>query len=674
MNMKKINYPDSPSTDICIPTPEQIVRKDLLQQEKDIHPPPLTKRNNCSCVRTCDTRDSLVMATAICFYALITLLPSCTSSASREKNEAEALAHVTSLMKQADALQCSNTDSAIRLQYRALNILQPFLANDSLRTALWIKLGVSYSIKGELERSDSCYAKAEEVAAIFPKLLVELLIGRGFNQDKRGHTEAAIGLYEQAYTLAAQAVLPDETALRRIDNNRAVSYQHRAQYDSAMICLQRALLVAEKQGESKAAADALMSMGNVRTRMRDDEQADSLFRLADSIYTLTNDVRKRIDIKNDRIITLNRLGLYDKALAISLEAERLADSLGDTKALSVIYNNRGNIYFEWKDYSRALDMTHRSLEQMELTGDTVGIIASLNSSASIHIETKDYAEAIRESMRALQLSDEKHVLIYLQDIYENIATACIRSGDFRAGVEYLEKRNALKDSVFTREKYAVIEEVKTRYETEKQQQRLQIAMLRLKKNRQGIFAMAAFSVLISIAFVYVYTEQRRKLQQYILIARQGERVEELTEQTLAPQCDSDQSERSATGLSEEKSKELLRALRDCMEERMLYKNPSLTLEALAEVVGTNRSYLSILINSRMKKGFTEYVNFYRIREGKRLLKETDCKIITISQEVGYGSPQSFYTAFRNATQLTPAQYRKAIRTANEAEEKAESEK
>ena len=44
MNMKKINYPDSPSTDICIPTPEQIVRKDLLQQEKDIHPPPVNQK------------------------------------------------------------------------------------------------------------------------------------------------------------------------------------------------------------------------------------------------------------------------------------------------------------------------------------------------------------------------------------------------------------------------------------------------------------------------------------------------------------------------------------------------------------------------------------------------------------------------------------------------------
>ena len=111
-----------------------------------------------------------------------------------------------------------------------------------------------------------------------------------------------------------------------------------------------------------------------------------------------------------------------------------------------------------------------------------------------------------------------------------------------------------------------------------------------------------------------------------------------------------------------------------MEERKLYKDPSLTLETLSEAIGTNRSYLSILINSRMKKGFTEYVNFYRVREGKRLLKETDYKIAAISQEVGYGSPQSFYTAFRNATQLTPTQYRKAVRAASGPEEMAESEK
>ena len=44
-----------------------------------------------------------------------------------------------------------------------------------------------------------------------------------------------------------------------------------------------------------------------------------------------------------------------------------------------------------------------------------------------------------------------------------------------------------------------------------------------------------------------------------------------------------------------------------------------------------------------------------------MLKDTDSKIALISQEVGFGTQQSFYTAFRNAEQLTPAQYRKAAR-------------
>ena len=46
---------------------------------------------------------------------------------------------------------------------------------------------------------------------------------------------------------------------------------------------------------------------------------------------------------------------------------------------------------------------------------------------------------------------------------------------------------------------------------------------------------------------------------------------------------------------------------------------------------------------------------------KRLLKDTDHKVSTISTEVGFGTQQSFYTAFRAAEQLTPTQYRKAAR-------------
>lgn len=272
----------------------------------------------------------LLQMAALWLYAAVVLLSSCTHPGGEER-DADTLALISELTRQAEALQCSDTDSAIWLERRALDALQG-VHNDSLHTDLLIRLGYAYAIKNDWERSDSCYAAAEEVAASYPRLQVDLLINQSINQEKRGHSETALSLYDRAYELAMQSVRPNETALRRIDNNRAVSYQKRAQYDSAMTCLQRAMRIAEKQGESGAIADALTSMGHIREHMRDDEQADSLFQLADSLYTLINDVRKRIDSKINRVITLNRLGLHDEALAISFEAERMADSIGN-KAL-----------------------------------------------------------------------------------------------------------------------------------------------------------------------------------------------------------------------------------------------------------------------------------------------------------------------------------------------------
>ena len=596
---------------------------------------------------------------AVMLGAALAAMTACTDRKTTKSNE-EALAHIAELGQQAKELQHTQLDSAIHLQIRALDALQD-APNDSLHAVLLTDLGLSYSIKEDLKRSDSCYTAAEAEAANCPGLAIRILINRAINQDKRGHPDAALALYDTAYTRAKQSTPPDEVMMRRIDINRAVSHQQLAHFDSAMICLERAMRLAEKQDDREGVAAVIMNMGNVKYRIRDDEQADSLFRLAEAIYSELGDTRMIIKVKTNRISTKVRLGLYDEALAISLQAEHLADSIGAKALIGSLYNNRGSIYFEQHDYRRSLDILNRSMALKKELGDTVGMIASINSMASVHIEMKDYATAIHESMEALHLSNERNVTTYLDDIYQNLATACGRSGQFRLAVEYLERKSALRDSIFTKEKYTVMEEMRTRYETEQHEQSLQIAMLQLKKNRLGLVALAALFVLLGVSFVYVYTAQRRRLRQYISIARQSERVDELTERTLLPQCGSDDEEQRAAGLSEDKTNDLLRSLRDCMEVHKMYCDPELTLESLATAIGTNRSYLSILINSRMKQGFSEYVNFYRIKEAKRLLKDTDHKVSTISVEVGFGTQQSFYTAFRAAEQLTPTQYRKAAR-------------
>ena len=87
----------------------------------------------------------------------------------------------------------------------------------------------------------------------------------------------------------------------------------------------------------------------------------------------------------------------------------------------------------------------------------------------------------------------------------------------------------------------------------------------------------------------------------------------------------------------------------------------LPLKTLAEVGGFNASYLSRLFSQTCNQTITEYVCNKRMEKAKKLLAETDEKILTVSAETGYISSQSFARAFRNYTGLSPAEYREVSR-------------
>lgn len=56
-----------------------------------------------------------------------------------------------------------------------------------------------------------------------------------------------------------------------------------------------------------------------------------------------------------------------------------------------------------------------------------------------------------------------------------------------------------------------------------------------------------------------------------------------------------------------------------MREEKIYKDNSITKDKIADLLGTNRTYLSRIINEQSKQSFTHYVNSFRIEEAIRLL-------------------------------------------------------
>ena len=99
-----------------------------------------------------------------------------------------------------------------------------------------------------------------------------------------------------------------------------------------------------------------------------------------------------------------------------------------------------------------------------------------------------------------------------------------------------------------------------------------------------------------------------------------------------------------------------------MEEQELFRTEGLTVSVLAEKLGLKDYRLRSAINQGLGyRNFNEYLNFYRIRAAKKFLSdETNAHypIIHLALDLGYPSPAPFNRAFKEATGLTPVEYRR----------------
>lgn len=85
---------------------------------------------------------------------------------------------------------------------------------------------------------------------------------------------------------------------------------------------------------------------------------------------------------------------------------------------------------------------------------------------------------------------------------------------------------------------------------------------------------------------------------------------------------------------------------------------NIKLETIAPLFGYNSSYLGKIFTKKVGIGFNVFVDQVRIRESKKLLKETDLKVYEIAEKVGYRNVDYFHTKFKKYVDQSPAEYRK----------------
>jgi AraC-like DNA-binding protein len=115
-----------------------------------------------------------------------------------------------------------------------------------------------------------------------------------------------------------------------------------------------------------------------------------------------------------------------------------------------------------------------------------------------------------------------------------------------------------------------------------------------------------------------------------------------------------------SSLTKEQAEEAERLLVAVMENDKLYLDEELSLRSLSEKIGLAPSYVSQVINERLKKNFYDFVNGYRVEEAQRFLRDPrrrDLKILGIAFDTGFASKVAFNRVFKKYAGLTPSEYR-----------------
>ena len=376
-------------------------------------------------------------------------------------------------------------------------------------------------------------------------------------------------------------------------------------------------------------------------------------------------------------LCLNRK--MEEAWRYTREADRLSKRY-DFKNRSDIYNTYGEIALEAGDYMKAGLYYEQAIREHGFS-QAAYVVSTYVGYGRALIAQKKYKSALEKLQIGKEISEKNITSLFRREVYLLLSACYDRLGEPKEALEYYKKYTAESFRLYNEDKERTEKELMVRYETEKRNKELAQKNMLLQKEQNRVMALVGITFVVLIVVLLFYINYRRKNRLYKQIVRESvdwlakerqfsKRIAEQEKQLqelIGKAGAVDGGRYSGSSLNKDSQQELFGRLERLMQNDQVYKNSLFTREKMAELLGTNRTYLSQTINEQTGLTFTHYMNKYRIEEARRILADPqdDTPIKAIAADLGFSSVTTFYTLFKAAVQMSPDQYRKHARSLRE---------
>lgn len=283
------------------------------------------------------------------------------------------------------------------------------------------------------------------------------------------------------------------------------------------------------------------------------------------------------------------------------------------------------------------------------------ISAYMNIARTYFLEN-DFTETAASLLDALQIAEAEKIDDIEAEIYRQLSDCYSRSGDttltqqYRIG--YLEKLEQMHNS-----RLSNIAELKYLDDLKSESEKNHALAYRDHYNRMIIMIVIPVLIVVVI-FALLLWRTNKKLN--ARVKSLYEKYHETLERDKTDSTDSDDRKYSHSNLNDSRREDLVNRIKAIFADPEIICEQGFTSAQLAEMVGSNTTYVSQVINETYHVSFSNLLGKCRVREACRRINDSrqfdNLTIEGIANSVGFKSRTALLNAFKREVGITPSEY------------------
>lgn len=267
-----------------------------------------------------------------------------------------------------------------------------------------------------------------------------------------------------------------------------------------------------------------LTLANIYISMEDYKTALGYFGPALKLALAIKNGSIEVTCHGNMAICFNAIMQLDSAEKYYLKAVDYYIKNNSPWDVATQYGNIGLLKLDQKQPEKALWYLNKALEYQTKINDEPGMASAYNNIGEVYFYKKDYKRALTYFQKGYVLTQKEENKSAVTSAVLSLANCYRMLGDYQNAVIYFEKHLALRDSVLTTGNARSIQEMQTRFETEKKEKEIELLQkdknirelqlseqeANIKRQRILIYSITAGLMVVSVLVFLIGKSYREK--------------------------------------------------------------------------------------------------------------------------------------------------------------------